>query len=92
FLLTNFFLIDSGYVLMRVYGASVAGGRMSAGDFFLKRYLRVVPAHLIMGLSLVGLVVGGGMLGFAPRAPEWFAWDQFWAQITLTQAYGVPGG
>ena len=25
FLLTNFFLIDSGYVLMRVYGASVAG-------------------------------------------------------------------
>lgn len=92
FLLTNFFLIDSGYVLMRVYGASVAGGRMSAGDFFLKRYLRVVPAHLVMGLSLVGLVVGGGMLGFAPRAPEWFAWDQFWAQITLTQAYGVPGG
>ncbi|GAA0618572.1 acyltransferase [Brevundimonas kwangchunensis] len=92
FLLTNFFLIDSGYVLMRVYGASVAGGRMSPGDFFLKRYLRVVPAHLIMGLSLVVLVVGGGMLGFAPRAPEWFAWDQFWAQITLTQAYGVPGG
>lgn len=92
FLLTNFFLIDSGYVLMRVYGASVAGGRMSAGDFFLKRYLRVVPAHLIMGLSLVALVVGGGMFGFGPRAPEWFAWDQFWAQITLTQAYGVPGG
>lgn len=92
FLLTNFFLIDSGYVLMRVYGASVAGGRMSAGDFFLKRYLRVVPAHLIMGLSLVALVVGGGMLGFAPRAPEWFAWDQFWAQISLTQAFGIPGG
>jgi peptidoglycan/LPS O-acetylase OafA/YrhL len=92
FLLTNFFLIDSGYVLMRVYGASVAGGRMSAGDFFLKRYLRVVPAHLMMGLTLVALVVGGGMLGFAPRAPEWFRWDQLPAQLTLTQAYGVPGG
>lgn len=92
FLLTNFFLIDSGYVLMRVYGASVAGGRMSAGTFFLKRYLRVVPAHLIMGLSLVALVVGGGLLGFAPRSPEWFRWDQLWAQLTLTQAWGVPGG
>ena len=57
FLLTNFFLIDSGYVLMRVYGAAVDKGRMSPGDFFLKRFLRVVPAHLIMGLSLVGLVV-----------------------------------
>jgi len=92
FLLTNFFLIDSGYVLMRVYGASVAGGRMSGGDFFLKRYLRVLPAHLIMGLSLVALVVVGGALGFTPRSPEWFRWDQLWAQLTLTQAYGVPGG
>jgi len=92
FLLTNFFLIDSGYVLMRVYGASVAKGSMSAGDFFLKRYLRVLPAHLIMGLSLVALVVVGGALGFAPRAPEWFRWDQLPAQITLTQAFGVHGG
>ena len=92
FLLTNFFLIDSGYVLMRVYGASVARGSMSAGDFFLKRYLRVLPAHLIMGLSLVALVVVGGALGFAPRAPEWFRWDQLPAQLTLTQAFGVHGG
>jgi peptidoglycan/LPS O-acetylase OafA/YrhL len=92
FLLTNFFLIDSGYVLMRVYGASVAGGRLSASDFFLKRYLRVLPAHLIMGLSLVVLIVGGGALGFSPRAPEWFRWDQLPAQLTLTQAFGVPGG
>lgn len=92
FLLTNFFIIDSGYVLMRVYGGSLAGGRMSAGDFFLKRYLRVLPAHLIMVLSLVVLIVGGGMLGFAPRAPEWFRWDQLPAQLTLTQAFGVPGG
>jgi peptidoglycan/LPS O-acetylase OafA/YrhL len=92
FLLTNFFIVDSGYVLMRVYGGSLAGGRMSAGDFFLKRYLRVLPAHLIMVLSLVVLIVGGGMLGFAPRAPEWFRWDQLPAQLTLTQAFGVPGG
>jgi peptidoglycan/LPS O-acetylase OafA/YrhL len=92
FLLTNFFLIDSGYVLMRVYGASVAAGRMSGGDFFLKRYLRVLPAHLIMGAGLVGLVVGGGLLGFSPRAPEWFRWDQLPAQLGLVQAFGVHGG
>ena len=63
FLLTNFFLIDSGYVLMRVYGAAVDKGRMSPGDFFLKRFLRVVPAHLIMGLSLVGFVLLGLAFG-----------------------------
>lgn len=92
FLLTNFFLIDSGYVLMRVYGPSVGAGRMSPGDFFAKRFLRVYPAHLIMGLGLVAFVLGAGFIGFAPRNPEWFAWDQLPAQLTLTQAFGVHGG
>lgn len=92
FLLTNFFLIDSGYVLMRVYGASVGKGAMSAKDFFLKRFLRVYPAHLIMGLSLVALMLVSAAIGIAPRAPEWFRWDQLPAQLTLTQAFGVPGG
>jgi len=92
FLLTNFFLIDSGYVLMRVYGASVGQGRMSHGDFFLKRFLRVTPAHLIMGLSLVALVLLSAAAGVAPRNPEWFAWDQLPAQLLLVQSYGVHGG
>lgn len=92
FLLTNFFLIDSGYVLMRVYGGSVASGRMSPGDFFLKRFLRVYPAHLIMVLGLVALVVVGSAVGFAPRNPEWFAWDQLPGQAALVQSFGVYGG
>jgi len=92
FLLTNFFLIDSGYVLMRVYGSQMAGGGLSAGDFFLKRYLRVVPAHLIMGLTLVALVVLGTMAGVGPRNPEWFAWDQLPAQLALVQSFGIHGG
>ena len=92
FLLTNFFLIDSGYVLMRVYGAAVEKGRLSHGDFFLKRFLRVVPAHLMMGLSLVGLVLLSGAVGVAPRNPEWFAWDQLPAQLLLVQSFGVYGG
>jgi peptidoglycan/LPS O-acetylase OafA/YrhL len=92
FLLTNFFLIDSGYVLMRVYGGAVGRGAMSPGDFFIKRFLRVYPAHLIMGLGLVALVLVSAAMGVAPRNPEWFAWDQLPAQLTLTQAFGVHGG
>ena len=92
FLLTNFFLIDSGYVLMRVYGASVNAGRLSPGDFFLKRFLRVFPAHLITGLTLVTLVVVSTAVGVPPRNSEWFLWDQLPAQLTLTQAFGVHGG
>jgi len=92
FLLTNFFLIDSGYVLMRVYGASVAGGRMSRTDFFLKRSLRVFPAHLIMGALLVAMVLLGTAIGLPPSHPEWFAWDQLPAQLALVQSFGVYGG
>ena len=92
FLLTNFFLIESGYVLMRVYGPSVGAGKMSAGDFFAKRFLRVYPAHLLMGLVLVVLVVASTAAGIGPRNPEWFRWDQLPAQMTLTQAFGVYGG
>jgi len=92
FLLTNFFLIDSGYVLMRVYAGAVGRGAMSPGDFVLKRVLRVVPAHLIMLLSLVALVLLGTAVGAPPRNPEWFAWDQFPAQLLLVQSFGVHGG
>ena len=92
FLLTNFFLIDSGYVLMRVYGSAVGSGRMTGTDFFLKRFLRVVPAHLMMLGALVALVVLGSLVGFAPRNPEWFAWDQLPAQLFLVQSFGVYGG
>ena len=92
FLLTNFFLIDSGYVLMRVYGGAVNRGAMSPADFFVKRFLRVYPAHLIMLTALVVLVVVSTLAGVAPRNPEWFRWDQLPAQLTLTQAFGVHGG
>lgn len=92
FLLTNFFLIDSGYVLMRIYGRAIAEGRLAPGDFFVRRVLRVWPAHLVASLLLIGFVAGAGLLGFAPRNPEWFQWDQLPAQLTLTQAFGVYGG
>ncbi|WP_396595453.1 acyltransferase family protein [Brevundimonas sp. R86498] len=92
FLLTNFFLIDSGYVLMRVYGGAVGRGEISPRGFFIKRFLRVYPAHLMMGLALVALVLIGTVAGIGPRNPEWFDWRQLPAQLTLTQAFGVPGG
>ena len=92
FLLTNFFLMDSGYVLARVYGEQVARGAMSPLTFFRKRFLRVVPAHLMMVACLITLVGGAGLVGIAPTNPQWFDWSQLPAQATLTQAYGVPGG
>lgn len=92
YLLTNFFIIDSGYVLARVYADRVAGGGMSHGAFVRKRFARVVPAHLVMVTGLALMVLAAGALGIPPSNPEWFDWSQYPAQFFLVQSYGVPGG
>jgi peptidoglycan/LPS O-acetylase OafA/YrhL len=92
YLLTDFFLIDSGYVLGRVYGERVRSGAMSWAAFFRKRVCRVCPAHLLMAGALFLFVMACAAVGVAPRHPEWFDLKQFPAQFFLVQAYGVPGG
>jgi len=92
YLLTDFFLIDSGYVLGRVYGRRVLTGAMSWSTFFRKRFLRVCPAHLVMLIALVAFVLIAGRLGFLPRHPKWFDFRELPAQFFLVQSYGVPGG
>lgn len=91
YLLTDFFLIDSGYVLARIYGARAAEG-MSALAFLKKRVVRLVPMHLLMMAALIGLVLVGALVGIGPRHAEWFDWKELPAQLFLVQAYGVPGG
>lgn len=92
FLLTNFFLIDSGYVLARIYSERLARAQETPSGFVLKRFIRVWPAHLMMGLGLAGLVLVATAAGVPPRNPEWFDWSQLPAQLTLTQSFGAPGG
>ena len=92
YLATNFFLIVSGYVLGRIYGERVLNSGISHGAFFMKRAMRVIPAHLIMVGAFVALVLGAGLFGLQPTNPEWFDWSQLPAQLFLVQAIFVPGG
>jgi peptidoglycan/LPS O-acetylase OafA/YrhL len=92
YLFTDFFLIDSGYVLARIYCDQILAGQMTVGVFMRKRLGRVIPAHLIMCIAMVILVTASNAAGVAPRHREWFDWSQLPAQFFLVQAYGVPGG
>ncbi|MDI6623233.1 MAG: acyltransferase [Brevundimonas sp.] len=92
YLLTNFFIIDSGYVLGRIYYRRLIDGRTSAGLYIRQRFLRVVPAHLVVMIAFAGLVLGTAAIGMTPSNPYWFAWSAYPAQFFLVQAYGVPGG
>lgn len=92
YLLTDFFLIDSGYVLARIYAQRVGVGEISIAAFLRKRFLRVVPSHLLMMAALAALVLLAGAWGVSPTHPEWFDWREYPSQLFLVQAFGVPGG
>lgn len=92
YLLTNFFIIDSGYVLGRIYAHRLFDGRTSLGLYYRHRFLRVIPAHLVVMIAFAALVMATAALGIAPSNPYWFDWSAYPAQFFLVQAYGVPGG
>ena len=92
FLLTDFFIIDSGYVLARIYGERLASGGIDVGAYARQRLLRVFPAHLAVIAGLAALVAAAALAGVRPSNPQWFDWSQLPAQVLLVQAYGVPGG
>ena len=92
YLATDFFLMLSGFVLARAYGAGVASGRIAPLQFWLKRFARSYPTHLITLAILVLLVVEASLIGRAPAHPERFPWSGLPAQVLLLHAFGMGGG
>lgn len=90
FLATDFFLILSGYVLGRAYGASTLSGRLSTPQFWVRRAARVWPGHLAVLAMLVVLVLVLNAIGTDAHKPSRFAWDQLAPQALLVHAWGFP--
>ena len=88
FLATDFFLMLSGYVLGRAYGASTLSGRVSHGRFWLRRVGRVWPGHLVVLAMMAGLVLVLNAVGTDAHKPSRFAWDQLPVQALLIHAWG----
>ncbi|MNS56075.1 Acyltransferase family protein [compost metagenome] len=92
YLATDFFLMLSGFVLARAYGAGVASGRIAPAQFWLKRFARSYPTHLITLAILALLVLEASLIGRTPVHAERFEWSGIPAQILLLHAFGVGGG
>ncbi|MFC4440655.1 acyltransferase family protein [Caulobacter henricii] len=90
FLATDFFLILSGYVLGRAYGASTLSGQISPGRFWVRRAARVWPGHLMVLAAMAALVLVLNTIGTDAHKPSRFAWDQLPVQALLVHAWGVP--
>ena len=92
YLATDFFLILSGYVLGRAYGAQVESAAISDRRFLMRRVLRIWPAHLVMLIAFATTLLAAGLLGRMPVHPEAFRWSELPAQALLIQAWSGHGG
>lgn len=92
YIATDFFLILSGYVLGRAYGRKVRAGAISDEQFLLKRVLRVWPAHLVVLVAFVAVILLSAAAGLAARNPSQFGWSDLFGQAALIQAWGLNIG
>ena len=92
YLATDFFLLLSGFILARAYGASVASGAVSPGRFWWKRFARCYPTHLITLGLLAAMVATAALMGVATSHPQNFQWSGLPAQILLLHVFGQGGG
>lgn len=82
----------SGFVLARAYGPGVVSGRLTLSRFWLKRFARSYPTHLITLAILALLVFEASLVGRTPVNVERFEWSGIPAQIFLLHAFGLGGG
>lgn len=92
YLATDFFLILSGFVLGRAYGAQVLSGRIGLFGFVQKRLARIWPGQLVVLTGLAVVVAAATVVGFMPQHPENFTNEAMLMQLFLVQAWGVDGG
>ena len=89
FLATDFFLMLSGFVVTRSYGAALSRGALSTWDFVVKRLKRIWPGHAIVLAMMAGIVLLTALAGVAPQHPAHFLWGNLPIQLFLL--HGWPG-
>ncbi len=88
-LATDFFLFLSGYILSRAYGQRLATSHMRRTHFFLRRFARLWPSHILVLLTFGAFILASSMAGFAPNHPEKYGVADFFAQAFLVHGWGT---
>lgn len=88
-LATDFFLMLSGFILMRAYGPRLAEQRVGPVGFVSRRVMRLWPSHVV-ALLLMVLIVGAATLqGHPPGHAEKYTAEAFWEQLILVHGWGL---
>jgi peptidoglycan/LPS O-acetylase OafA/YrhL len=89
YLATDFFLMLSGFVLASIYGEQVLAGRVSPGQFLLRRFARNYPAHITNLAALVAMVLAAGAIGHPLSNPERFQWSALPYHLLMAHGWGL---
>ncbi len=88
-LATDFFLFLSGYILSRAYGQRLVTSHMRRTHFFLRRFARLWPSHILVLLAFGAFVIASSAAGFAPNHAEKYGAADFFAQAFLVHGWGM---
>lgn len=88
-LATDFFLFLSGYILSRAYGQRLVTSHMRRTHFFLRRFARLWPSHILVLLAFGAFVIASTAAGFAPNHAEKYGAADFVAQAFLVHGWGM---
>ena len=88
-LATDFFLMLSGYVLSRAYGRRLVESGMRRSHFFLRRFARLWPSHVIVLLAFGAFVLASGAVGLMPKHPDKYGAFAFLAQVFMVHGWGM---
>ncbi|MDI7775221.1 acyltransferase [Asticcacaulis sp. EMRT-3] len=88
-LATDFFLMLSGYVLMRAYGERLVHSHMRRTHFFLRRFARLWPSHILVLLAFGAFVMLSAAVGLTPKHPEKYGVFAFIAQAFMVHGWGM---
>ncbi len=88
-LATDFFLFLSGYVLSRAYGERLVQSHMRRTHFFLRRFARLWPSHILVLLAFGAFVIVSSLAGFAPNHADKYGGLAFFAQAFLVHGWGI---
>lgn len=88
-LATDFFLLLSGYILSRAYGQRLVTSHMRRTHFFLRRFARLWPSHILVLLVFGAFVLASSAAGFTPNHAEKYGLADFIAQAFLVHGWGI---
>lgn len=84
----DFFFILSGFILTHSYIRAIEDGTFSARDFYIKRFARIYPVHIVT-LILSALTTGATLTYWGVGFDTGDSWSCLTSSVFMLQAWGL---